>query len=288
MEQSYEQILQAIGFSDREAQLYLAGLKLGTAPASAYAKATGLNRVTAYNELEVMSERDVFMVSEQAASKCYTPISIDAVAAQFEQQVNQFKTALPTLRNLQSENIAQPSVRLLEGLESIEASLRTMLHSTSEVHAIFHDQNDITWGTILADWHRHRIREEIPLCILSDNASKYGMFQEQLQEVRQFNDALTSEIIISDDLVLMLYRPENSNPYAIAIEQADVVALQQLLFEQAWTHADTPTPVADAPTPVFTANEPEITVHSPKIIEPTIIESTTADDGHKVKISITP
>jgi len=291
VEQSYEQILQAIGFSDREAQLYLAGLKLGTAPASAYAKATGLNRVTAYNELEIMSDRDIFMVSEQAASKCYTPISIDAVAAQFETNVNQFKNALPILRSLQSDNIAQPSVRLLEGLDSVEATLRQILDSTSEVHAVFHDQNDITWGTILAQWHQRRIREAIPICILSDNSSNYGLIQEQLQETRKMNDELQSELIISDDIVLMLYRPENSSPYAIAIEQPDVVALQQMLFEQAWNQADTPvatpTPV---PEPVVAAvAAPVATPLEPKITQPTIIESTTTEEGgQKVKISITP
>ena len=291
VEQSYEQILQAIGFADREAQLYLAGLKLGTAPASAYAKATSLNRVTAYNELEVMSERDIFIVSEQASSKCYTPVSIDIVAEQFEQQAKQFKDALPMLRSIQSKNIAQPSVRLLEGLESIEGALGNMLDTAKEVHAIFHDEHSITWGTTLAQWHQRRMREGIPICILTDQAGSHSAPVEQLQQTRTLTTPVSSELIISNDMVLMLYRPENTNPYAIAIEQPDVVALQQLLFEQLWNQAieveplpaATVTPVAE---PVAVVKP--VVATQPEVIHPTTIESTSTEGGQKVKISVTP
>jgi sugar-specific transcriptional regulator TrmB len=54
MVKNLEHVLQSIGFQEAEAQLYITGLQLGSAPASDYAKATGLNRITSYNLLEAM------------------------------------------------------------------------------------------------------------------------------------------------------------------------------------------------------------------------------------------
>ena len=52
-------ILESIGLDTKEAQLYLTGLQLGTAPASDYAKAAGINRVTAYNTLEELVQKGI-------------------------------------------------------------------------------------------------------------------------------------------------------------------------------------------------------------------------------------
>ena len=293
MDQSYEKILQAVGFSDRESELYLAGLKLGTAPASAYAKATNLNRVTAYNELEVMSQRGIFIVSEQAASKCYTPISIDAVAETFEKNVSDFKTALPILRSLQSDTIAQPSVRLLEGLDSIEAVMMELLNEVKEVHAIFHDQNDITWGTMLSNWHKQRIERGISACVLSDNSSHYGRAEDQLLEVRKMSSELEAEMLVSEEHLLMFYRPENGSPYAIFIHQPAVISLQQQLFEQAWHQAEvvessSPAPIETPVAETITEVTPTPTPVVPQVSTPVSIEHEDEEGGQKIKISVTP
>ena len=50
-------ILGSCGLDDKESQLYLSGLQLGSAPASEYAKASDINRITAYNTLEGLVRR---------------------------------------------------------------------------------------------------------------------------------------------------------------------------------------------------------------------------------------
>ena len=62
-------ILQSIGMNDKHAQLYLAGLQLGSAPASEYAKVTKLNRITSYNLLEELVKLGHFTMVKKERAK---------------------------------------------------------------------------------------------------------------------------------------------------------------------------------------------------------------------------
>ena len=49
--------LQAYGFSDKEAKIYLVALELGSSPASAIARNSGIKRVTAYTILKDLKNK---------------------------------------------------------------------------------------------------------------------------------------------------------------------------------------------------------------------------------------
>jgi len=50
-------ILEQYGFSEKEAKVYMAGLELGSAPASSIARCSGENRATVYSVIRELIKK---------------------------------------------------------------------------------------------------------------------------------------------------------------------------------------------------------------------------------------
>ena len=103
-----QHILRSIGLDEKESALYLTGLSLGSAPASSYAKAAKLNRITAYNTLEGLARRGLLTVSRKARTKWYVPVPPEHLAIEARKNADALSRALPELRSLQGKDQRRP------------------------------------------------------------------------------------------------------------------------------------------------------------------------------------
>jgi hypothetical protein len=117
MAKDLQHILEAVGFDDKEASLYLAGLKLGSAPASSYSKETNLNRITAYNVLEDLVRRGYFTINRKVQAKWYAPVAPEYVAVETRKNTDALERVLPELKSLMGAKFRKPRVRFFEGWE---------------------------------------------------------------------------------------------------------------------------------------------------------------------------
>ncbi|MFH0851820.1 MAG: helix-turn-helix domain-containing protein, partial [Candidatus Peregrinibacteria bacterium] len=104
-------ILRSIGLNEKESALYLVGLSLGSAPASAYAKAAKLNRITAYNALEGLARRGLLTVSRTVRAKGYAPVPPEHLAIEARKNADALQRVLPELRSLQGKDRRRPVIR---------------------------------------------------------------------------------------------------------------------------------------------------------------------------------
>ena len=120
-------ILQKIGLSDKDAEVYLACLELGTQPASVIAKKAGLKRPTTYLILEGLLKKG--LVSEYTGSsvKYFTSVSPEYLLNFVEKQKRELTSHqreleryLPQLQSLTNPYSINPKVRFYEGVEGIE------------------------------------------------------------------------------------------------------------------------------------------------------------------------
>src|SRR3989338_7706691 len=95
--------LRATGLGEAEAALYLTGLQFGAAPASEYAKKTGLNRITTYNTLEDLVQRGHFTMEKRMRAKWYAPVAPEFLALEARKNVEALQRSLPELRSLQGD-----------------------------------------------------------------------------------------------------------------------------------------------------------------------------------------
>src|SRR3989338_1170704 len=112
-------ILESIGLTEAQAKLYFAGLHLGSAPASEYAKATAINRITAYNMLEEMVHAGRFTLLKNMRGKWYSPVAPEHLAVEARKNADALQLSLPELRSLQGPKERKPHVRFFEGWDGV-------------------------------------------------------------------------------------------------------------------------------------------------------------------------
>ena len=126
-------VLAAAGMTEREAGLYLAGLRMGSAPASAYARSTALNRVTTYNALELLVQRGACTVERTPRGRRYAPVAPEFLAVEARKSAQALDRALPELRSLRGAEYRQPVVRFYEGWEGVRQVYEDTLTATTDL-----------------------------------------------------------------------------------------------------------------------------------------------------------
>src|SRR3989339_948084 len=125
-------ILRSVGLDQKEAALYLSGLELGSAPASEYAKAAKMNRITAYNTLEGLARRGLMTVTKKVRAKWYAPVPPEHLSIEARKNADALSRMLPELRSLQGKDHRRPVVRYFEGWEGIRRVYEDTFSARSE------------------------------------------------------------------------------------------------------------------------------------------------------------
>jgi sugar-specific transcriptional regulator TrmB len=242
-------ILESVGFMDEEAELYTRGLQLGSAPASEYARATGLNRITAYNLLESLVQRGYFTMVKKVRAKWYAPVAPEYIAVEVRKNAEALERALPELRSLQGAKYRKPRVRFFEGLEGIRHVYEDTLSAQSEL------LNFANSAVVRRHWPRYddeyvarRVERDIYLRgIAPDDAAGqrvHGEDRKRLREIRLVpakDFDFTNEINIYDHKVAICSFDSglrgDRDVFGVIIESKEVAETQKQIFEMAWRYA---------------------------------------------------
>lgn len=238
-------ILEAVGLVDKEAQLYLAGLQLGSAPASDYAKKSGLNRITAYATLEAMVQRGYMTTVKNMRAKWYAPVAPEYLTLEVRKNAEALERSLPELRSLQGAKYRKPRVRFFEGIEGIRHVYQDTLTAKSELLNVANSAVVRRfWSNYDEEYVAERVKRGISLrgIALDDETGKrvHGEDKQRLREIRlvparEFD--FTNEINIYDHKVAICSFGSEKELFGIVIESKEVAETQKQIFEMAWRYA---------------------------------------------------
>lgn len=238
-------ILEAIGLQEKEAQLYLAGLQLGSAPASEYAKATSINRITAYNMLEQMVRDGHFAVIKKMRGKWYAPVGPEYIALEARKNADALQRALPELRSMRGKQERKPHVRFFEGWEGMRHVYEDTLTAKTEL-LNFSNSAVIRrhWKSYDDEYVAERVSRGIHLRgIAPDDAAGRRVHGEDKEKLREFRLVSASafdfgnEINIYDHKVAICSFGSEPDMFAVIIESKEVADTQRQIFEMAWRYA---------------------------------------------------
>ena len=247
-------ILESIGLDAKQSQLYIAGLQLGTAPASEYAKATGLNRITSYNVLEELVQKGYFTLVKKMRSKWYAPVSPEYVALEARKNAESLERALPELRSLQGSTYRKPRVRFFEGWDGIRHVYEDTLQSGTE---LLNFANSAVvrkfWPQYDDEYVSERVKRGIRLRGIApdDTAGQrvHGEDTEKHREIRLVpakDFDFKNEINIYDHKVAICSFDSglkgDKDMFGVIIESKEVAETQRQIFEMAWRYAVSTTP----------------------------------------------
>lgn len=244
--QALQHVIQSVGLDAEEAKLYLAGLRLGSAPASAYAKQTKCNRVTTYNYLEKLVSRGIFSAIKKKNAKWYQPISPENLSLEAHKSAESLDRMLPDLRALMGNHHRAPRVRYYEGPEGVRDVYKDTL--TSHTDLLNFANSDIVrsfWKEYDKQYVSERVRKGIHLKGIApdDEAGRkvQGKDKQSFREIRLVSSKdfpINNEINIYDNKVAIIsFSDDESEIFGVIIESREVAETQRQIFEMAWRFA---------------------------------------------------
>lgn len=238
-------ILRSAGLDDKESALYLAGLSLGTAPASEYGRAAKLNRITAYNTLEALARRGLVTIVKKRRAKWYAVVPPEQLAIEARKNADALHRVLPELRSLQGKDRRRPVIRFYEGWEGVRRVYEDTLTARGE---LLNFANSAVvrhyWPNYDQEYVAERVRRKIRLRgIAPDDAvgrTVHGEDRKRLREIRLVPSKdfdFKNEINVYDHKVAICSFGSADHVFGVIIESVEVAETQRQVFEMAWRYA---------------------------------------------------
>ncbi|HLD32419.1 MAG TPA: helix-turn-helix domain-containing protein [Candidatus Peribacteraceae bacterium] len=246
MAKQIQHVLEAAGLHPREARLYLAGLQVGSAPASEYAKLAKLNRVTAYNTLEDLVKKGYFTIEKKVRAKWYAPVAPEYLAVEARKNAEALDQSLPELRSLRGAEHRRPHVRFFEGWEGVRRVYEDTFTAKGE---LLNFANSAVlrkyWPAYDAEYVAERVKRGIHLRgIAPDDATGrrvQGMDKDSLREIRLVSakdfDFRNEINIYGNKVSIVTLGEDEENLFGVIIESKEVAETQRQIFEMAWRYA---------------------------------------------------
>ncbi len=243
------QILRGAGLDEKESQLYLSGLQLGSAPASEYAKAAGYNRITAYNTLEGLVHRGLFTVERKVRAKFYAPVAPEYLAVEVRKNAEAVERMLPELRSLQGAQYRKPHIRFFEGWEGVRRVYEDTLTAKTE---ILNFANSAVvrkhWPKYDEEYVAQRVKRGIHLRgIAPDDETGRRVHGEDKKMCREIRLVSAKEFDFRNEIKVYDHKVTISSfdtgprgeadLFGVIIESKEVAETLRQIFEMAWRYA---------------------------------------------------
>jgi len=126
--------LKTLGLTEKETRIVLALAELGIQPASAVARRTGLDRVTAYKNLHKLADLGFVRIYFRDAVQCFGLESMEVIEGKLRDRselakglLEKFPTAAQLLKSLGGQGGSVPELEMFEGASGLKSLFRDLL-----------------------------------------------------------------------------------------------------------------------------------------------------------------
>ncbi|OIO46375.1 hypothetical protein COU05_01855 [bacterium (Candidatus Gribaldobacteria) CG10_big_fil_rev_8_21_14_0_10_37_21] len=237
--------LTSIGFSDKQAVVYLALLELGPSAVSEISRRAGINRTTGYDILEMLVSEGLVSPLGKSKKQKYVAENPEKIVGFAENQIKKAQAILleakklaPELKSIYRKK-ERPIVKFYEGKEGIKQVFEDTLTAKSEIvgYACAEPMQK-SIPEFYFEYLPQRIAKGIKARgIMPDTSFMHKIVKNDRKELRQSRLVakekldLEIEINIYDNKVMMVSWAEN---LGILIESEKIAKAQKQIFELAW------------------------------------------------------
>lgn len=220
-----------LGFSRKEAKVYIALLRLGTSKASDLCDQAGIRRETTYSILKSLEEKGLASSVTKEGVNHYTATDPSFIEEKIRKQQRTAEEILPDLQELQSEHVAKPSFKLYEGREGVKSMLKRILEADPDMVRVISSNKNVqdVLKPYLPDFYlQQRIAQNIRVKLLTDSE----LLTDELVSHKFLpeNIELSTLNHIYNDTVSMISLSQDE-PIGTVIEDQNIAATQRKLFE---------------------------------------------------------
>ena len=135
MKEELVQSLRLRGMSDKESQIYLTVLELGSAPASVVARRTGIKRVTSYSILKDLESKQLASSFTKKGMQYFQVVDPEVLSRKLQEVSDKFALQVPELLAIANLYDNKPRVQYFEGLSGMKEMYDDQAHSTVDIRA---------------------------------------------------------------------------------------------------------------------------------------------------------
>lgn len=234
-------VLEKIGLTTHESQVYLAALSLGPSRVLALSRAAGVKRTTVYSVIESLKAKGLVCEEHRGLKTIFVATHPDKLKEVLDERKRVLEKHLGELTTLYSLQGTEGTLRYYEGLEAVKSVYENILAEVGP--------ND--FYLVVADLDRWYQLDRIFYERFRDRRAKLGIKtrliftnSERAQEAKQYaknfgqevrimppSTGLTPSLIVTPQrIVIHQYDPVA----AIVIQAKSAIQLQKELFEIIW------------------------------------------------------
>lgn len=237
-------ILQEIGLTKREAQVYETLLRLGESPISSVLKATGSHPQVVYRVLDSLVKKGLVLEIKRKNRKYVKAENPSRLEKLEEQRLEKLRKALPDLTALQAPT-KEAIVRLAKGEEAVRALRIRGIEELSrgDTYYIIGASGDRFYdimGDRYAEVERKRIRKKITKKLISVDTHRTLFQKDKFREYTEFRflsedfPVFSSTNIFKDTVAMIVW---DTDPIVITIESKAIADSYRQYFASLWKTA---------------------------------------------------
>ncbi len=243
-----KQSLVELGFSDKEAKVYLALLEMGRGTASQIARSASIQRTTAYNILDILVSKKLVLLSGREPKEEYAAEPPEKIVELLKEQAKDCQAKLskaekliPQLKSMHRAG-ERPKIKFYEGKQGMIEVYEDTLTSHEEIraYATLDDMYQALPG-YFPGYFKRRAKKKIPIkAIIPFTALTAERMKHNKEEMRtailvpEKEYRFSPEINIYDNKVMIASWREK---LGIIIESFEIADAMKKIFELAWLGA---------------------------------------------------
>lgn len=233
------QKLLQLGFSEKEAEVYLMLNKMGPTPPSTLARLTHINRTTIYAILNKLQEKELVLWFKQGGTVFYSLDDIKKLVSREKEQVGIAESVIDELKNEQNGTAVQ--IQYYRGKEGMKELLENIIQEKPEELCSFINSDNIHMAVgenFMKDWISRRIENKIFARLLLEDCETTRLYKdtdkEGFRETRVFPSKyrFQSGYYLFKDSICLFDTSENM--LAVRIRSEHITAMFKQSFEFMW------------------------------------------------------
>lgn len=244
--------LTAIGFSDKEASVYIAALPAGRVTADQLAKKAGVARTTVYNQIDTLVQYGLMSKIDIGKKTYFFAESPDHLQRVIEQKQNelaanaaQLTQSFPQLQQLFAQNKSTPTVRYFEGKAGVDTLRQEILKMDGKELRVISDLDLFESLFSFAErekFSKERKKRKINTRLIhtysgTDVPEKFSKYPEltphDYLHIERENISFEFDLYIFDQSIAIIsLEPENI--WGMRIDSEPIMKSMKSLFEIIW------------------------------------------------------
>ncbi|MBI4163770.1 MAG: helix-turn-helix domain-containing protein [Candidatus Aenigmarchaeota archaeon] len=233
----YEKALEDIGLSQGEIKVYIALLKLGSAPVNKIKQETKIHRTAIYDFLEKLKNKGLVSYVSQNKVNQYTAIHPNKLLDFVKEKEDSIKAAVPGLAKLLKTEEKEINVEVYKGKEGLKASLTEIAKAGKDVVGFGIDETKYKsmFQHLMEQYFKMEEKMGIKERLLASEKAKF-VYKKKAAEYRFIPEEFfnpTPTLVYGDKVVITIWDPLT----IIVIENRELADGYKKYFELLWKQA---------------------------------------------------